>query len=321
MKDRLNHFVEEGYISGWAYNESDKAVTYNYYQEWIKQGLQGDLAYLEGERGIKRKEISSFFSNFKSSIVFLFSYSDIAAFLEKFYKSNESNGLKISSYVFGFEGNDYHLYLREKLETLAIKLIAKRDIEYRLSLDIHPVLERDLAVRSGLGWFGKNSMFISKEKGSFLMIGALFFSEKLNLEIKSTVLDHCGKCTACIDSCPTNAILDNRTLDVKKCISNYTIELFKEADAPKGMIEARGEIFGCDICQVVCPWNKKPLNVESNFSLSEEPVSNLLKNDPKKLIVYIEKMSNREFKRVFKGTALERTGRIGLLKNLRFWQE
>ena len=203
------------------------------------------------------------------------------------------------------------------------------NLEAKFSLDTQPILERDLAYRAGLGWFGKNSMFINKSKGSFFIIGSLLLSEKLPLSKLKNEVDHCGQCTACIDSCPTQAIdPKTRTILTQKCISTYTIELFKDGTTPPiGFIPGASEIFGCDICQDVCPWNKRVFRnyskinnfKEHEFSKEKESLISgfFLKKPLEEIIKKLKGMSNRGFKKQFKGTPIERTGRVGLLKNLK----
>jgi epoxyqueuosine reductase len=311
-------------IVDWGYTEEPRPLSFDHYEKWVERDGHGPLHYLADERKNKRADIRSFFPEFQSSLVFLFSYADQKASLDHFYKNDpDSNGLKMASYALGFEGEDYHFKLRDKLLFLSEKIKEiYPDCHFSHSLDIQPVLERDLAVRAGLGWFGKNSMFISRKKGSFLMIGSLFLSQKLTLDSRPMETDHCGSCTRCIDLCPTLAIdPETRTLDSKKCISTYTIELFKDDKvAPEGMEKAGGEIFGCDICQDVCPWNKKALS-NPEKSLPPSSLMNFFLKRPIDFIISdLEKMSNREFRRVFKGSALERTGRRSLLKNIQFWK-
>ena len=156
LKLLLDEYVRDNFIAGWGYSEKDEAQTFDSFEQWLKEGLHGDLSYLSGERGKKREALSAFFPEFQSSLVFLFSYANVAKFLEGFYQSPNSNGFKMASYLFGFNGEDYHSYLKQKLNRIAQEIKSKHSsIEFTLSLDVHPVLERDLAVRSGLGWFGK----------------------------------------------------------------------------------------------------------------------------------------------------------------------
>ena len=326
-------FLNQFRIVDWGYTENSKPLSFDRYENWVKKDGHGPLGYLADERKEKRKDVRNFFPEFQSSLVFLFSYAKEKSFLDSFYKDDpQANGLKLASYSLGFEGMDYHHVLRDSLQkiSLEIKKIYPNCM-FSHSLDIQPVLERDLAARAGLGWFGKNSMFISRQEGSFVMLGSLFLSTKLPLNEGRIETDHCGTCTRCIDLCPTQAIdPETRTLQSEKCISTFTIELFKEDKvAPLGMEKANGEIFGCDICQDVCPWNKKTLQIEgiegedsSTKPLKENPLFNFFLKRPKNQIKNeLEGMSNREFRRVFKGTAVERTGRKSLLKNINFWED
>jgi epoxyqueuosine reductase len=154
-------------------------------------------------------------------------------------------------------------------------------------------------------------MLINKKLGSYFLISSIFLDKKLDLSSKPVEPDHCGTCTRCIDACPTSAIIDGRQIDASKCISTFTIEMFKDnVEAPKGYPSEREEIFGCDICQDVCPWNAKPLlrSELGNYAAFEKTFKN----------IDLTSISNREFKRVFKGTSLERTGRVGILKNIKY---
>ena len=187
--------------------------------------------------------------------------------------------------------------------------------DYDISLDVHPVLERDLAYRAGLGWFGKNSMLIHQNFGSYFLIGSLILHEKLDLTQRHLETDHCGNCRRCIDACPTQAILENeRTLDTKKCISTYTIEIFKEAPAPDGYPNVSNEIFGCDICQEVCPWVKKNAG---ETKLDSSWLVEFFDRSQGEIYNEISSLSNKEFKTKFRSTSLERLGKKGLLKNLK----
>ncbi len=336
MKD-FKEILDKHEILKWGVVNDPLAHSYEHYKKWVEDGNHGVLKYLEGERAEKRESIQNYYEDFKSALVIAYDYSRTSKVSEKFYDSSESNGFRIANYVLGFKGRDYHFELREKLEALAadFKEILP-NIEIKHSLDTQPVLERDLAMRAGLGWFGKNSMIINKDIGSYFILGALFFSEditKAEFEIPTPKLevDHCGSCTKCIDLCPTDAINpDSRTLIADKCISTFTIELFKEAEAPKGMEKGRGEIFGCDICQDVCPWNKRIIRqsdevsgeeVEDFKSRNKVLVDMILTPPLEDVIEKLEGMSNREYRRVTKDTPVSRTGRVGILKNLKFYKK
>jgi epoxyqueuosine reductase len=287
-------------IIDWGYTEEDIPLSLKYYDNWVKKNYHGPLIYMADERKEKRKSLSSFYPAFQSALVFLFDYKKAA-------KANQQNqNYQFAAYTKGFDGLDYHLWIKDKLDLIA-KEIGITD--YVLSIDAQPVLERDLAYRAGLGWFGKNSMLINQKEGSFFLISSILLPKKLNLARRSVATDHCGNCTRCLDACPTQAIVADRVVDAAKCISTFTIELFKDADAPKGYPTERGEIFGCDICQEVCPWNHKPLSTVTEQLHKVEFEKIFAQTD-------LENISNREFRRLFKHTSLERTGRVGFLKNL-----
>lgn len=311
-------------VVDWGYTESYIPASLKNYNDWISRGDQGVLTYLTGERQNKRQNLKNYFNQYQSAMVFLFDYGRIKKSLKSFENSKLNNGMKISPYVLGFEGLDYHFTLRERLNELSEFLKSQSSgLETVFSLDTQPILERDLAYKSGLGWFGKNSMLINRKHGSNFIIGSLLLNKKLEIAPTSLESDHCGNCTACIDACPTNAIDEvNRTLFADKCISTWTIEVFKDSiEAPEGMRNSNGEIFGCDICQDVCPWNN-PKKFLFNFELPEkarEIVDFFMLRPKNEIIEDLSSMSNKSFKRNFKGTPLERTGRIGILKNIKFY--
>ncbi len=292
--------LESMQIVDWGYIEESKPSTYKFFNKWIEKNLNGPLGYMADHRKDIRSDIKNFFPEFQSSLVFLFDYTPAA----KLNKENDDH--RFAAYTKGFDGIDYHYWIKDKLTHVANELGLDN---YKLSIDAQPVLERDMAVKAGLGWFGKNSMLINKRLGSYFLISSILLDKKLELKKNSIEVDHCGNCTRCIDACPTDAIIDNKIIDASKCISTFTIEMFKDADAPKGYPTESGEIFGCDICQDVCPWNIKPLN-RSDIMESPEYLKTYEQTD-------LESISNRQFKRIFKGTSLERTGRVGLLKNLK----
>jgi epoxyqueuosine reductase len=302
-------------IIDFAYTEDATPQTYPYFQNWVNEGYHQPLSYLGDERKEKRESLKNVFSEFESALVFLFDYK--AAKKGQLHDQKIKN--KVASYVLGFEGFDYHFWIKDKLDLIVNELKDEYNFSKTFySIDAQPVLERDLAFKSGLGWFGKNSMLISKSHGSYFLIASIFFDQKLKLKVnKHQEADHCGTCTRCLDACPTDAILKNRTLDSQKCISTYTIELFKdETQAPQGYAES-GWVYGCDICQEVCPWNHKPLKGVEQSKPKSQNLVDLQTKSRDELISLFEKMSNREFKRAFKSTPLERTGRVGLLKNLK----
>jgi epoxyqueuosine reductase len=322
MKPLLNltpEFLESLGVADWGYTEDPIPSSFKKFENWVERGENGPLKYLADHRKGLRQNLDLVQEGFQSALVFLFSYSEEKLALEKFYQSEKSNKLKVAGYSLAFEGGDYHNVLREKMSVIGDQISKK----YSFSLDIQPVLERDLAYRSGMGWFGKNSMLIHQKKGSFNMIGALLLNEKLNLDENEKQVDHCGQCTACFDICPTDAIdMEKREISASKCISTFSIELFKDADAPKGYEEVQ-EIFGCDLCQDVCPWNKRrerngEVSATENWPKGKaiDLVEFFLEPEPKDLKKSLEELSNKAYIKKFKGTSFERTGKKGLLKNL-----
>ncbi len=217
------------------------------------------------------------------------------------------NTYKISKYAYG---EDYHQIIKAKLYEL-LNYIQDHigEVNGRAFVDSAPVLERAWAKKSGLGWIGKHSLLISKQKGSFHFLAELILDIELesNNEIKT---DHCGNCTKCIDSCPTEAILPNNTIDGSKCISYFTIELRDELpNYMKNMFD--DWMFGCDVCQDVCPWNR------FSFSHNEpgfQPHPDLLDMTKKDW----EEITEDVFKKIFKKSAVRRTKYKGLKRNISF---
>lgn len=317
MKELLNIPVEDllgNKVVTWGYTEELRPKTYDSFLKWVDQNYNGPLKYLEDHRKLKRESLSEVYPDCQSAIVFLFDYRD-----SKKFQINNNPENKIASYTVGFEDEDYHFWIKNKLILFGEKLQETQpDLEFKISLDIHPVLERDLAQRAGLGWFGKNSMIINREFGSYNLIGSLLLNQRFDISEQEVEPDHCGNCTRCLDACPTNAIIPGeRTIDSNLCISTFTIELFKDATPPSGYPVASQEIFGCDICQEVCPWNIKSLKgVEE---LGESKLVDFFNRDLLEICNEIEKMSNKQFKIFFKNTSFERVGKKGLLKNLRYY--
>lgn len=291
-----------------------KAISFDRYEEWLKHGYASYLTYLKDERADKRVSLLEVFPDFKSALVFLFPYKKSSA---------GYNQLKIADYVMAFQDQDYHKVLPQKIKSYLDLQTWSKTLDYKIIVDTAPVLERDLAYRAGLGWFGKNSMLINKYIGSYFLIASVLFDVKITIPSKAENIiqdfeaDHCGSCRACIEACPTNAIIENsRQIEVEKCIASYTIELFtKEKKFPTGS-EQRKEIFGCDICQSVCPWNSK-IPIASMHENENSVVAKTFLNDSMANIIKgLEAMSKRSFKKLFSNSPIGRTGRDALLKNI-----
>lgn len=214
----------------------------NHLKEWLERGYHGKMQYMENHFE-KRLDPRLIFPGATHLVLFLYNY----------YPSEEqaADVPKIARYAWG---EDYHRVIKDKLHELAAQLQAKtEDFDYRVFTDSAPIMERQWAQLAGLGWIGKNSLLLHKQRGSYFFIGSLLCN--LEFEADQQVTDHCGTCTACIDACPTQAIVADKLINATQCISYLTIEQHAALDDEQAnMIGDR--IFGCDICQEVCPWNR-----------------------------------------------------------------
>ena len=268
-------------------------------ETWLGKGMQGTMQYMENNFDM-RVDPRKLVPGAKSVITLLMNYFPA--------DSQNPEAPKISRYAFG---KDYHEVIREKLNTLItyIKLNIG-DMHGRGFVDSAPVLERTWAQRSGLGWVGKNGNLINKQAGSFFFIATLITD--LDLEYDDLFAkDYCGTCTKCIDACPTDAILEDKVVDGSKCISYFTIEL-KEMMIPENLNgKFENWMFGCDICQEVCPWNRfsKPHN-EPEFT----PIPEILNLSTTEW----EAMTKETFRKLFKDSSLSRAKFKGIQRNLRF---
>ncbi|MDX1940912.1 MAG: tRNA epoxyqueuosine(34) reductase QueG [Saprospiraceae bacterium] len=268
-------------------------------ERWLNQGMQGQMQYLENHFE-KRVDPTQLVPGAKSVICLMYNY-----FTEK--EQEDPEVPKISKYAFG---KDYHFVIKDKLKEL-LYFIHKNigEVHGRCFVDSAPVLERDWAKRAGIGWIGKNTLLIHPKAGSYFFLAELILD--LDLDYDHPIKDYCGTCTRCIDACPTEAILSQGFLvDGSKCISYLTIEL-KEAipDEFKGKME--NWMFGCDICQEVCPWNRfSKKHDEPAF----EPHPDLLKMSKRDW----EEITEDVFQQIFKDSAVKRTKFEGLKRNIQF---
>ncbi|VAW29756.1 Epoxyqueuosine reductase [hydrothermal vent metagenome] len=268
-------------------------------EKWLEKGMQGEMQYLERNRE-KRYDATRLVDNARSVISVLFNYFPAEELPEKGY-------YKIAKYAYG---KDYHYILKQKLALLLEKienLTGKR--EARIFTDSAPVLDRAAARRAGLGFTGKNTLLINRQGGSFFFIGHIILDLDLTAD-REAVENYCGSCTKCIDACPT-AALSAFELDARKCISYLTIEYRGEKIPDKFQGKWKQWIFGCDICQDVCPWNRK---AKSTPELAFQP-SGLLLNMQK---ADWDSLDKPAFKQLFKGSAVERTGFKGFRRNIGF---
>ncbi len=270
------------------------------FQNWLENGMHGEMAYMA--RNIeKRLDLRVLYENAKTIIVVLQNYFPSETQTDK-------TAPILSKYAYG---TDYHFVMKDKLKSLLSFIQTEiQPCNGRPFVDSAPVLERAWAKRAGLGWVGKNSNLISVEHGSFFFIGELILDIELPYDEPMLVRDHCGNCTKCIDACPTKAIVADRVVDARRCISYQTIELKGELDETlKGQFENR--VFGCDICQDVCPWNlKSKPHHEPNFI--PKPGLRELKSHE------WHSMEKPMFNELFNKSAVKRTGFEGLKRNLNF---
>ena len=267
-------------------------------ESWLKSGFNGEMSYMERNFD-KRLDPRLLVPGCKSVISLLFNY-----YTEK--KAKKDHEPKISSYAYG---KDYHFVIKEKLRELLsrIKNLAG-DVNGRVFVDSAPVMDKAWAKKSGLGWIGKNTNLISKKTGSFFFIAELILD--LELEYDHPTTDHCGSCTECIDSCPTNALATPYKIDATKCISYATIEL--KNNIPNSFKDnMKGWIFGCDICQDVCPWNRFSKNHNEPSFEDKKNISNMSKKQ-------WEDLTKEVFDKVFKESPIKRTGYSGIKRNINF---
>jgi epoxyqueuosine reductase len=266
--------------------------------EWLARGYAGEMSYLDRQAEARRHP-SSVLADVKSVIMLGMVYSGTED------PSNAEGGASHSGRVARYaRGPDYHEVLwRKQDELLAWLKELAPGCEGRGVVDTAPLLERDFARRAGLGWIGKNTMLIDKRLGSYLFLGALLVNIELHPD-PPHLASHCGTCTACLDACPTKAFTAPGWLDARRCISYLTIEL--RSPIPEELRPEMGDwLFGCDVCQEVCPWNSKP----RQSSLPER--GDLAALDPVELLG----LTDDEFRHRFRGTAIMRTRRRGLLRN------
>ena len=253
------------------------------YREWVDRGLAGEMRYLTDRRADVRSDLNHLLPGVKSVISVGLLCDD-----------SEAGGAGIARYA---RGEDYHAVIRRKLETLAGRLAESARFEWRACVDTAPLLERSVGRQAGLGWIGKNTCLINQELGSFFLLGELLTT--LELESDAPPPDRCGTCTRCIDGCPTRAIVPAPAggfeLDARLCISYFTIEL--RGAVPEEHRAAIGNnVFGCDICQDVCPWNRR---VREDVATGDLAI-----------------LTEVEFRDQYRDTAVSRAKYSGFLRNV-----
>lgn len=300
-KDLTNRIKAEahrlGFIAvGAAKCEKVDPEAMNKYREWINKGMNGTMQYME--RNIElREDPSLLLPGCKSIVMVAINYYPQI--------KQDSNLPQISYYAYG---RDYHKVIKGRLKKLVeyIQSIHPTPFNSRIFTDSAPVMERYWAKKAGLGWIGKNSLLIIPKVGSFFFLGTLLLD--ITLEYDNEIGDHCGKCTRCIDHCPTKAITTPKIIDARRCISYLTIE--NKDEIPKDLQTLIGNrLYGCDTCQIVCPHNRMAKHTE----IEDFKSGALLLID----IDTIEKMSEEEFDVLSRGSALRRAGLHGLKRTIK----
>ena len=273
------------------------ADTADAFDAWLEHGYAGEMAYMTRSAD-KRRDSRLPYEGVRSAIVVGMSYG-----------GNEPSG-PVARYA---RGDDYHDVMWARLDQLRdwLREQAGYRVNARSYVDTGPILERDLARRAGLGWFGKNTTLINPRGGSFFFLGSLLVDLELAPDEPFTT-DHCGSCHRCIDACPTDALVEPRVLDSNRCISYLTIEL--RGDIPEELQQPIGDLlYGCDICQEVCPWNRKfalPLREEAF-----RPRPAIAGKDATTLARDLLAMSDEDFRVAFKGSPMKRAKLAGLKRN------
>jgi epoxyqueuosine reductase len=286
-------FCRVGIVPAEALSEESE-----YFFEWLDRGYHGSMAWLNREPE-KRVDPRLVFPNARSAVVVAMNY-----FTPHEHVDSPFAG-KISRYAWG---DDYHDVVRERLkELLAWIKQQEPEVEGKICVDTTPVLEKAWAVRAGIGWLGKHSNVITTDHGSWVFLGEIILNVELEHD-QEVVPDHCGSCTVCIDACPTHAIVEPYLVDARKCISYATIELRDESLPDEIASNLNGWLYGCDICQDVCPWNRfeKPSNdvrFQPRAGETSIPVGS------------IESMEHEEYVERFRGSAMKRTKLNGLKRN------
>ena len=264
--------------------------------DWLRRGYHGEMTWLEREPE-KRLDPQLIFPGGKTVI---------SAAVNYYTPAEHDRTGKISRYAWG---DDYHDIVKEKLQALFDWIVSEdAKVEGKVCVDTAPVMEKAFAHRSGLGWIGKHSNVITKEYGSWIFLGEILLNTEL--EYDRPMADHCGSCTACIDNCPTGAIVEPYVVDSNKCISYATIELRSDVFPENISANLNGWIYGCDICQDVCPWNRfeKPTD-----DVRFEPRRGETSLD----LDVVESLIPESYAERFRKSAMKRTKLAGLKRNAR----
>lgn len=268
-------------------------------ENWLKHNMHGEMHYME-KYFDKRLDPRLLVNNAKSVISLLYNYYNPQ-------KQSDPEAPKISMYAYG---EDYHTVIKNKLKLLWQEITRQiSDINARIFVDSAPVMDKVWAEKAGLGWIGKHTNLINKKQGSYFFIAEIICD--IDLEYDKPVKDYCGTCTRCIDACPTDAIIKPYVVDGSKCISYFTIELKNEILPAEYKGKFDNWMFGCDVCQEVCPWNRFSKQHNESKFLPSDKLLDMTKNEWKELTEDI-------FNELFKKSAVKRTKYKGLKRNIGF---
>ncbi|HEY2843848.1 MAG TPA: tRNA epoxyqueuosine(34) reductase QueG [Bryobacteraceae bacterium] len=264
------------------------------YQEWAARGMAGEMRYLTDRRADVRQDVRNLLPSARSVIC-----------VGKLYNTSDAQRQPEDAHISRYaQGADYHTVMRAALERMVARLAETQSFEWKICVDTAPLLERSYARLAGLGWIGKNTCLINEPQGSWFFLGEIVTS--LDLEAGTPPPDRCGSCTRCIEACPTQALVpqgDGWTLDARRCVSYLTIEL--RGPIPEELRAGMGEnVFGCDICQDVCPWNARAA-VTSDAAFTGSAIA----------LQDLAQLSPEDFRQRFADTPVARAKYAGLLRN------
>ena len=301
LAEQIKLWSSELGFSSMGITDIDLSQDQRYLEKWLEKGYHGEMKYME-RHGKKRSRPAELVQGTKRIIS-----------LSMNYLPENYNGLELleedkKAFVSGYaRGRDYHKIMRSRLKKLVSKIKVHSSHENRVFVDSAPVLEKALAQKAGLGWIGKNTLLLNKNAGSYFFLGEIYTDLELPID-EPKIVNHCGSCTSCMDVCPTKAFEGPNQLDARKCISYLTIEY-------KGSIKEElrpmmgNRIFGCDDCQIFCPWNKFfKITDEADF----KPRHNLDDIDLSNLFMWTEE----EFLEKTQGSPIRRAGYESWLRNI-----
>lgn len=308
LKRILDDLSGELGFSHFGWTRFERPLHFDIYRQWLAEGLHGEMEYLQRHLPLK-EDPTRFSPRAVAAIAFAFPYRPHPAPSDGF----PLKAARIASYA---TGGDYHHWMKDRLRSVSSRL---REFWPTATFEVHtdssPISERDFAARAGLGWIGRNGCLIDRRHGSFFLLGEILSDVDLPQDPTFEPLpDFCGTCRRCLDACPTSALLESRTMDARRCISYLSIE--SRSVPPTELRSAWGDwLFGCDICQSVCPWNAKPFRPAEAEKLPLRPAEDSADNALTDELRWILTASGKRLEKAFAGTAMARAGAFGLKRN------